>query len=62
MAAFAIAVSTLGVGDLAQVPDRLAQQWRIQPTRRLQQHRFGLGSDLIWQVVGAVGQDPGMGR
>jgi len=55
-------VGTLGVNDLAQVGDGLAQPRWVQLAGQLEQDRFGLGSDLIGQVVGAVGQHPGMGR
>ena len=39
-----------------------SQPGRVQPPGRLHQHRFGLHGDVIREVVGAVGQDRGMGR
>jgi hypothetical protein len=59
--ALVVASSALGINDLTQVPDGLAELGRVQPSCRLQQDRFGLGSDLIGQLVGALGQDPGVG-
>jgi hypothetical protein len=55
-------LSPFRIGDLDQIPDRLAQQRRIQPGGRLEQHRFGVGRDLVGEVTGALGEDPGMGR
>ena len=42
--------------------DRMTQLGRVQPSCRLQQHRFGLGSDPVGHIAGALGQDPGVGR
>jgi hypothetical protein len=38
------------------------QPRRIQPTRRLHQHRFGLDGDLLGELLGAGGEHPGMSR
>ena len=61
MAAFGLA-GTLGGNDLAQIADGLAQPGWVQRAGRLEQDRFGLGSELIGQVADAVGQNPSLSR
>jgi hypothetical protein len=42
--------------------DDPAQPRRVQPPGRLHQHRFGLGGQMVGQIVGAGGQHLGVGR
>jgi hypothetical protein len=62
MAALAGGIGTFGVGDLQQIADRLAQPRRIHLGRGLHQHRLSFPSHLVGELVGALGQHPGMGR
>ena len=61
MAAFGLALGTLGVGGQAQMAHDPPQPGRVQPPGRLHQHRFGLGGQVVGQLLGAVGQHLGMG-
>ena len=61
MAAFGPVVLTVGVGHRHQMANGPPQPGRVQPPGRLDQHRFGLGSGLGGQVVGALGQHAGVG-
>jgi hypothetical protein len=49
-------ISSIGVGDLDQVVDHLAQRWRVQPPWRLQQHRLGRRHRLAGELLGGAGQ------
>ena len=60
MTTFPVTIRALGVGDLDQMPRQPPQPIRVQPPGRLDQHRFGLGGDLVGQALGAVGDHPGM--
>ena len=55
-------ISAVWVGGQAQMGDDPPQPRRIQPPGRLHQHRFGLGGDRVGEVLGAMGQHPGMGH
>ena len=55
-----VAISGLRVGDQAQKPQDPPQPRRIQPTGRRHQHRLGLHSHLLGEVLGAMSQHPGM--
>ena len=55
------AVAAVGVGDQPQMPQDPPQPGWVQPTGGLHQHGFGLGGDVVGQVVGALGQHPGVG-
>ena len=61
MAPLGLGVSAVGVGDQLEVAKDPAQPGWVQPTGRLDQHRFGLHSDLVGQVLGAVGHHCGVG-
>jgi hypothetical protein len=62
MAALAVAVGAVGIGDLLQMAKHPPQPRWIHAPGRLQQHRLGLGGDLGGQVTGAMGQRAGMGH
>jgi hypothetical protein len=53
-------VGTLGVGDLAQLPNQPPQLRRIDPAGRLQQDRVGLELHMLREVLGAVGHHSGV--
>jgi hypothetical protein len=55
IAAPAGGLSPRRVGNVHQIPDGLAQQGRIQPASRLDQHRVGLQPHVVRQVPGARG-------
>ena len=61
VAPLGLGVGALGVGDQPQMGDDPAQPGRVQPPGRLHQDRFGLGGEVVGQVVGAVGQHLGVG-
>jgi hypothetical protein len=61
MAPLSLAGGVVGVGDLLKMAQHPAQPRRIQPPRRLQQHRLGLSRDLGGKLVGAVAQHASMG-
>jgi hypothetical protein len=62
MASLGLAGGGVGVDHLPQMGHRLAQPGWVQATGGLQEHQFGLGGELVREVVGAVGQDAGVGR
>jgi hypothetical protein len=60
MAALGLLVGTLGVGDQLEVADSPPQLGWVKAAGRLDQDRFGLGGELVGEVVGAVGHHGGM--
>ena len=62
MAPFGPAGGAVGVGDQLEMAQDLSQPGRVQPPGRLHQHRFGLGGDVIREVVGADREHAGMGH
>ena len=50
-----------GSATWSRWPSEPPQPTWVQPSGRLDQHRFGLGGDVVGQVVGAGGQDLGVG-
>jgi hypothetical protein len=62
VAAFGLAVGTVRVDHLDQMPDGLAQPRRVQPAGCLHQHRVGLQLHVLREALGALGDHPGMGR
>jgi hypothetical protein len=61
MAAFCLAGVALGVDDQLDMPHDPPQPAGIQAPGRFDKHRFGLDRDLGGELVGAVGQDGGVG-
>ena len=62
MLLFGLGVGTVGVGDQPQMAQYPPQPRRVQAAGRFHQHRFSVGGGVGGQVVGAVGQDLGVGR
>jgi hypothetical protein len=56
-----VMLGAIGVGDQLEVAQDPPQPGRIQPTGCFQQDRFGLGGHMLGEVLGALGQHPGMG-
>ena len=61
VAPLGLGVGALGVDSRAQMGDDPAQPGRVKPPSRGQQGRFGLGGEVVGQLLGAVGQHLGMG-
>jgi hypothetical protein len=52
----------VGVGDQPQMGDGPPQPWRVQAPGRVHQDRFGVGGDMVGEVVGAGGEHLGVGH
>ena len=61
MAPLGLALGTLGVGGRQEMAQDPPQPGRVQPPRRLHQHRFGLGGQVVGQLAGCRGPAPGHG-
>jgi hypothetical protein len=62
MAALGVTVGPRRVSNQPQMVNDLAQPERVQLGRGVQQGWFGVGDDLVGEVVDALGEYPGMGR
>ena len=54
MAALGLVVGPVGVGDQLEVADDLAQAGRVEAAGGFEQDWFGVGGELVGEVVGAV--------
>ena len=61
MTPLSVTVGAVGVSDLEQMAQEPPQPTWVEPPGRLDQHRFGLGGDLVGQRMGAGGDHLGMG-
>jgi hypothetical protein len=62
VAPLGLVAGAVGVGDPPQVGHGPPQPGRVQPAGRRHQDRFGLGSNMGGEVVGAVSQHLGVRR
>ena len=54
MAALGLVVGPVGVGDQLEVADDLAEPGRVEAPGGFEQDWFGVGGELVGEVVGAV--------
>ena len=57
-----LALGTLGVSGRQEMAHDPPQPGRVQPPGRRHQHRFGLGGQVVGELLGAVSQHLGMGE
>jgi hypothetical protein len=62
VASLGLVVGALGIGCLVQVGDGPSEPGWVEAAGRRQQDRLGLSGGVVGEVVGAVGEDAGMGR